>query len=396
MRDPARFIVAICGRRGGKTVVGQAKIIRKALEVPGSFSWFIGPTLDDSRALFYEPVLELLEPYGLVRSKNGTRQEIRLVNGSRMQGVSADKPKRGRRVDLAVCDEFAWWDGDFEAIWQGEIRPALSDSKGEALFITTPAGFNWAYDYFMRGHSAEFPDWGSHMWTTLEGGWVAAEEIAAARHGMDERIFAQEFLASFETLSGTVYSNFDRHLNVERVEDTGAEVLVGMDFNVNPMSAVIGVRMADELHIIHEVELLTSNTEEMAEVLKDDWPGRQIIVCPDPSGKARKTSAPAGQTDFSILRRAGFDLRAPNKAPLVRDRINYVQAMLLNADGRRRLKVHPRCKKLIKALDGLTYRQGTNQPDKNSGLDHITDALGYLVAQEFGPSRTLQIGHLAL
>jgi hypothetical protein len=38
---------------------------------------------------------------------------------------------------------------------------------------------------------------------------------------------------------------------------------------------------------------------------------------------------------------------------------------------------------LIRGLDGLTYKEGTSQPDKSGGLDHITDALGYLLWQEF-------------
>jgi len=34
-------------------------------------------------------------------------------------------------------------------------------------------------------------------------------------------------------------------------------------------------------------------------------------------------------------------------------------------------------------LDALTYKNGTKIPDKNSGLDHISDALGYLIMGVF-------------
>ena len=66
-------------------------------------------------------------------------------------------------------------------------------------------------------------------------------------------------------------------------------------------------------------------------------------------------------------------------APPVVDRINEVNAALCNANGERRLFVHPKCRSLIKALDGLVYKEGTSQPDKASNLDHITDALGYAI-----------------
>jgi hypothetical protein len=127
----------------------------------------------------------------------------------------------------------------------------------------------------------------------------------------------------------------------------------------------------------------SSNTEEVAAELRGRYPGRRIVVCPDPSGRARKSSAPVGQTDFTILERAGFTVRAGKNAPPVVDRINNVQAMLLAGNGRRRLLVHPKAHALVRGLDGLTYKEGTSQPDKTLGLDHITDALGYLLWQEF-------------
>jgi hypothetical protein len=328
----------------------------------------------------YEPLLAMLEPAGLVRHKNGTHLSIRLANGSLIRGQSADKAKRGRGVDLVVCDEFAHWD-NFDYVWQQEVRPALSDKEGDAFFITTPKGYNHAYDLYMRG--LEGGEWSSHQWTTAEGGQVSAAELAAARADLDPRVYRQEYLASFETMQGRVYDNFDRMLNVEHVEDTGAEVLVGMDFNVNPMSAVIATRVADECHVIDALEIQTSNTEEMASELAARYRGRRIVVCPDPSGRARKTSAPVSVTDFTILERAGFEVRAPRKAPPVVDRINNTQSMLLSGDGRRRVKIHPRCKALIRGLDGLTYKDGTSQVDKGLGLDHICDAHDYLLWQEF-------------
>lgn len=376
LRTAARFKVCICGRRGGKTFLDNAWLLQGAAEHPKSFNVFVGPTLDDSRDLFYEPLLDRL-PAELVAHSNRTRLEIALVNGSVLRGFSADKAKRGRGIDRLVCDEFAWWD-NFTEIWQGELRPSLSDTGGAALFTTTPAGYNHAYDLYMQGGD----EWAAFQWTTLEGGQVPESEIEAARRDLDPRIFRQEYEASFETLEGRVYLQFDRDENVADVKDAGAEILVGMDFNVNPMSAVLGCRVAGQCHIFDEVEIQTSNTDEMANEIRHRYPDRKVIVCPDPTGKARKTSA-GGRTDFSILQNAGFETRSPGKPPLVRDRVNNTNANLLSADGTRRLFVHPRCRSLIKALDGLTYKKDTNQPDKASGLDHITDALGYLLWQEF-------------
>lgn len=187
--------------------------------------------------------------------------------------------------------------------------------------------------------------------------------------------------------NGRVYSSFKNKPfpegNIdESIRDTGAELYVGMDFNVNPMSAVIAVKVADECLVLNALEIQTSNTEEMAGELKRRYPNRRIIVCPDPAGKQRKTSAPIGQTDYTILQRHGFEVRAPNAAPLVVDRVNNAQQMY-DHEGRRRVRVHPDAKPLITALTNLTYKEGTSQPDKSSGYDHLPDAFDYLLWQEF-------------
>jgi hypothetical protein len=70
--------------------------------------------------------------------------------------------------------------------------------------------------------------------------------------------------------------------------------------------------------------------------------------------------------------------RAWLRATLI-DRINTVNARLYNAQGQRRLLISRRCTQLIRALDRLTYKEGSKISDKGSGLDHIADALGYLI-----------------
>jgi len=83
---------------------------------------------------------------------------------------------------------------------------------------------------------------------------------------------------------------------------------------------------------LDSLEIQTSNTEEMATELRRRYPTRRIVVCPDPTGKQRKSSAPVGQTDFTILQRFGFLVRSPNASPPVVDRINNSQQMFCHDD----------------------------------------------------------------
>jgi hypothetical protein len=151
-----------------------------------------------------------------------------------------------------------------------------------------------------------------------------------------------------------------------------------MDFNVSPMTAVIAQRAGDQYQIFDEIVLNNSNTPEMMMELNRRYPGRHGAVHPDPSGVARKTSALLGQTDFALIEQAGWPVYQAKPYPLV-DRINTVNARLYHAQGHRRILISPNCKHLIKALDGLIYKELSKIVDKRSGLDHISDALGYLI-----------------
>jgi hypothetical protein len=388
------FRVWIAGRRSGKSYEAVTECIAAAAEKQRAKVWYLGPTRDQVRELAWEPLKSLLPPR-YVKTKNETRLSVTLHNGSEISLHSAEEPDRlrGPGLDFLVLDEYAYIDKE---AWDA-VEPATADKPGRVLFISTPCGHNWAYDIYLKGLHKE-PGWAAFMTTTAESGRLTPERLEQARSQLDPRIFRQEYEATFETLQGRVYSNFDRKLNVADVQDTGGELLVGMDFNVNPMSYVVAVKVGDECHVLDSMELPVSNTDEVSEHLKRTYPNRRIVVCPDPSGNQRRSSAPVGQTDLTILKRHGFVVDVSPFAIPVVDKINNVQAGLLAAGGQRRVLIHPRAKALTKALDGLTYRDGTNLPDKDSKLDHITDALGYLLWQRFnllqnrkGVTRTFRI-----
>lgn len=178
---------------------------------------------------------------------------------------------------------------------------------------------------------------------------------------------------------GSIYYAFDREKNVRPVKlNPQLPIYVGMDFNVNPMTAVIGQVSAREIVIFDEIYLDNSNTSEMAQVLNQKF-GTSLRIVPDATGKALKTSA-AGLSDHEILRRAGFSVESsPN--PFRMDRYNAVNKLL--EDGR--LTIDPKCVKLIKDLEQLAYKEGTNLPDvSDKMIGHISDGLGYLVYKTHG------------
>jgi len=383
--DTTRFRVVTAGRRFGKTHLAIRELAFHSRE-PFKEVWYVAPTYKMARQIVWRKLKQKLQDLNWIRKTNETELTIQLVNGSVISLKGADNydSLRGVGLDFIVLDEFADIDS---AAWYETLRPTLSDKQGRALFIGTPKGIgNWAYEIY-QNTLEDRDNWRSYTFTTIDGGQVPPEEIEQAKRDLDERTFRQEYMATFETFSGRIYYAFDRQANTRKYIGALPEVVyVGMDFNIDPMSAVVAVRSGDTLHIIDEVRLFSSNTQEMVDELKQRFPKTKIWVYPDPAGNQRKSSA-GGATDVTILANAGFVVKAPRAHTPVRDRINAVNSRLCDTIGIRRLFIDPKCKYTIEGLERQVYKQGSSQPDKESGYDHMNDALGYMVDYLFPVQR---------
>lgn len=378
----ARFRAVVAGRRFGKTFLSTLEILRAAIDGKNKNVWYIAPTYGAAKEIAWDMLLNTI-PDEYIAKSNETALTLRLINGSTIALKGAEKPNnlRGRALDFVVLDEFADMRPE---TWSEVIRASLSDRQGSALFIGTPKGRNHFYDIWATGLTSK-GNWDSFQYTTLDGGNVPAEEIEQARFDLDERTFNQEYAAEFVTYSGLIYYAFSRELSVVDIDDAGGTLHIGMDFNLDPMSAVICLRHGQDLLAIDEIVMYGSNTDEMVAEIKERYPNRHIIIYPDPASRQRKTSA-GGRTDLSILQNAGFSVKVKKQHPLVRDRINAVNSRLQAGNGERHLFVSPKCRQTIKSLERQTYKEGTSQPNKD-GFDHMNDALGYLVEYMF-PIRT--------
>ena len=373
-----RFRIVVTGRRWGKTWLALWWLVVSAFSGQNRTCYFIAPSYRQAKRIAWR-ILKQQVPAAARHRTNEQELSIELCNGSIIQLHGADHPDslRGVGLDSVVLDEYAFMDPE---TWTMVVRPMLSDRRGSAMFISSPSGLNHFYELYMSAKTRAA--WDTFHFRTVDGGYVSADELELMKAEMDAKRYAQEFEASFETLQNRVYHAFDRERNVTQLDLRDAALLIGMDFNVNPMTAVIAQRAVNQCHVIDEIVLNNSNTQEMMQEINRRYPGRRGAVHPDPSGVARKTSAPVGKTDFHIIEEAGWPVYRTQPYPLV-DRTNTVNARLCNRQGERRLLISPKCTHLIKALDALTYKKGTKIPDKSSGLDHISDALGYLIMGAF-------------
>ena len=380
IKDKARFRVLITGRRFGKTYLAINELAKFASRSKQKV-WYVAPTYRQAKQICWNELKQRLIEHKWVKTINNSDLTIILKNNSSitLRGADNEQSLRGVGLNFLVMDEFA--DIHKEA-WYEVLRPTLSDTGGHALFCGSPRGFgNWSYELFKQGESNK--EWQSFKYTTLEGGQVSSEEIEQAKQDLDVRTFQQEYEATFVNYSGMIYYNFNRQKNIiEKYERDSAFLHIGLDFNVDPMTAVVCIIERDIVVVVDEIQIYSSNTQEMCEEIKNRYRNKNIIVYPDPSAKQRKTSA-GGFTDISILKNAGFDVRCRNTAPLVRDRINSVNSRLKNVNGKNNLFIVKSCKNVIKSIERQIYKEGTHIPDKDSGYDHMNDALGYLIEFNF-------------
>jgi hypothetical protein len=405
IKDDSRFMVAVCGRRFGKTTTLLLKMFLAACKRKGMYGYF-APTHKQAKLIAWNMLKDIVPDHYQAGKPNESELFIPLKNGSeiRLFGMKEAEGNLGIKLAGAIVDEYDQMD---KRQVDDVLRPALADMQGFLWYSGTPDA--------TRGQMKELFDmvrlekkegkrmnWNTFHFTSLEGGYIPAEEIELARQELDERTFRQNFLASFESLEGKVYYAFDFDENVQQtsVYKPGLPVVMFWDFNVDPFCTAfaqihtkIGAdrKPYQDIQVFDELVIRNSNTEEMCrETLKRDWMKNHTAgfrVYGDAAGRARHTNS--SWSDYQIIQNhlSGinrFELRVKDANPHVKDRLNSVNSKLKAMDGKRHIFINPKCKWLIKDLMNVQRKPGTNDLDKtNPELTHSSDALGYFIDYEF-------------
>ena len=202
--SPARFKVVSAGRRFGKSRLAAWILIIKALQSESKDVFYIGPTFQQAKDIMWNMLKELLHGTDLIETTHENTATMKLTNGRRISLKGSDRPDTLRGVGLAyvVLDEYASMKVE---VWEQIIRPTLSDVKGGALFIGTPAGKNHFYDLYLEAEKDE--DWEAFQYTSIDNPLIDPEEVEVARRTMSTQAFKQEFEASFVSFTGGIFKN---------------------------------------------------------------------------------------------------------------------------------------------------------------------------------------------
>jgi PBSX family phage terminase large subunit len=368
--DPTRFRVLCCGRRWGKTTLAGEEMKARAA-VPNSSIVYIAPTYQQARDILWSQLKRELQNAGKI---NESRLEIDLVNGSKisLRGWEAVETLRGQNFDLIVIDEIAMR-RSFNEQWQEVIRPTLTDTEGEALFISTPKGFNHFYELFNK--EGQDRDYKSFHFTSYDNPHIPSEEIDKAKEEVTDDRFHQEYMADFRKSEGLVYKEFIRSVHVYKDIKPTAEIITtigGHDFGTNNPCASITIKKdQDARYWVSSEWYETGKTDaqqaEYVQALKWD-------AC---------YADPASASGIMEMKQRGINVRDVVKgADSVRNGINTVKELFIT----NRLKIHESCSNLIWEFE--TYAYPEKKPDRNEEEnpikenDHALDALRYALMMD--------------
>lgn len=414
-RSKSRFNITYSGRRSGKTEIAKRRLIRRAIrfrEHSDGYFFFGAPTSTQARDIYWND-LKRMVPSSLIRGRPyETDYVVRLVTGTEIRCIGLDVPERaeGRPVDGCVLDEFA---NMKPTVWTHHLRPAVDTKNrlGWVDFVGVPEGRNHFYDLVRSAQADDSGNWMTHHWFSSD--ILDPDVIAAAKRDLDPLVFAQEYEGSFVSFLGRAYYGFDSEKStcVGLPYDKDAPLIVCFDFNVSPGVAAIvqecyvllpGMHrsiVAPFTAVIGEVYIeQSSNTELVAQKLAREWKDHrgEVRLYGDATGAIKKTQSLSG-SDWDIIDRTlepVFGKRVVHcygaSNPTERARINAVNTRLragMPGEEIRRLIVDPvKAPHVVKDFEGVPLvKDGSGRIDKKADrkLSHITDGIGYYIAEEY-------------
>jgi len=368
-----RFITAVLNRRTGKSYM--ANIIGHLVTLmPGTNILVLAPNYSLS-SISWDLQRKLLNTFDIETERSNAKDKIiELKNGStiRMGSVSQADSVVGRSYDLIIYDEAALNDAG-EETFNIQLRPTLDKPNSKAIFISTPRGKNWFYEFFKRGFSEEekFKRWVSIRSTYHDNPRASIEDVEDARASMSKAEFAQEYESDFIALEGQIYNiNKDNIVEIDVDSIDKLDVIAGLDLGFrDPTALVVMITDGVNYYIVDEFQTNETSTSKYAEKIRekiDFWDIDFIYI-----------DSAAAQTKFDLA--YDYDITTINARKAVLDGIGYVASLV---DHDRIFVDKNNCPYTVDMFGSYRWdpRPGLiNEKPLHDDYSHIADAVRYAV-----------------
>lgn len=295
--------------------------------------------------------------------------------------------QRGGTVKILHMSEMAHWTLDHGMsiiqCWQTVLRPLLKEFDGYALGETTPQGHNGFKDMWDNAAEFGFSTLRVSYSQMCEMGLVSREDYDREKREVHPLAFAQELDCEWVTFVGRAYDEFDEQ-DPAIVSDWNGpsewqKVCSAIDFGFSPSAtcALFGYRQGENFYVYDEIYAMRQRLEDLAESIDAHTAHYNIL----PQNHVAVGDHEEDRIEELNLR--GINCGKANKVNVLGARIQIKELLW-----KKRLKIHPRCKHLIKELNQATWN-----PKKDGDLNYAecTDghfdseaALRYLIRELSG------------
>jgi PBSX family phage terminase large subunit len=374
----AKFRAFVGGIGSGKTFAGGQESFLYATNIaPGSTGIIIAPTYkmlnDSTQRTFLEIV-----PAECILEFNIQKNYMRLVGGSEIFFRSADDPDSIRGINAS----WAWMDegGKIPTRKAWDVLIGRLRQKGfpaRAWVTTTPKGYNWLYEVFIKNKSKEHAVIYCSTYDNREN--LQAGFIESLESQYVGAFLKQELMGEFVGLEGLVYPEFNVSTHViehSRLPVAFHRVLGGIDFGVSNPTAVcvFGFDDDDRAYLIDELYKPGLDSLQLIAEIKPLWERYKVEMF---------YADPARPEHILALNSQGIPVK-----PAINDVMKGIQEVAsrlhVPEKGRPMLMVSDKCTNFIDEVRMYHYPEGVDgkplQENPVKVNDHMMDSVRYLMA----------------
>jgi hypothetical protein len=426
------------GIGSGKTFAVCAKAILLSYHNRPFYHFSLSPTFDNAVETYVEALKELCKnnylSYDWIASNNlfiihwGSKEidDARiLIHGQDSDYLSVNAASGDLNEPFRISEEAFddWWD-----------RIRLSQKKVDAYFkehnieprtimrcrvwggTAIPESMQWGFEYFEKDKMVSKDFYKDTIITYgnkyLDEDYIKGQE----KHYPTKKEREVRLLGRCIRLAKgqAAYDTFDRIKNVDSIMKyslpESTELGLSFDFNVNPMSCLLGAIYENKMRSIEEFQIENSQTREMSKLvihrmkekgylIKDEYGywvtkfGKSLIITGDSTGESRSTKSV--ENDYQIILDVfenvytvkiqivlNYSMDSKGEIhyfnPPIRDTRNDVCEMFANES----LIINANCDGVIKAMEMTPWKeggQGFTIDENKYKFSHLSPCLRYFV-----------------
>jgi hypothetical protein len=314
--SPEKYIIIPKGRRLGVTRGAAQAFIEYALEGISPLLWgdCVYSNIDKYYLLYFLPILKKLPPE-IEWNFNKEKRELH-INGSYIHMRSADNVDNWegfgyRKIFLNEAGHILGND----YLYTNAILPMMLDYPESQLIVAgSPKGKTKRngsehkfYTLYKRAKENKSGKYKLLQYTSYDNPYLDKEqidELEAEFRMLGYHVYQQEILGEFidEIIGGSPFMsayNPSNHESIEAVYRPGTQVLLIIDFNLNPFCLIFAHMWRDQhgehFHVFKEIEIEFGSIPVMLDVLHSkqrEYPGylKNCIITGDSMGKNRDIS----------------------------------------------------------------------------------------------------------